>query len=273
MTCRFTLAALALGVAFLGGTSPVNAQSPAPAPALSTASGPQAPPEFGPTSVYTIAFLKRGPKWTPERTEETARLQEGHMAHIRAMWDEGILIGAGPFQGGGDLRGIFLFGPGQEERARKRSAEDPTVLAGRLALEIHPWMGPKGIGDAYREWVKQNPGKDDEMVTLPFALLRRSPGARASTPEEQGRIMAGHLGHILAGARTGKLLAAGPILDGGALAGLLFYAPGTAETEARAHADGDPAVVAGWFTPEFHNWMVAKAVLPAPWAVKPAEPK
>ena len=263
------LAALASAVAFLAGSGLASAGSPAPA----VAAAPQAPPEFGPTAVYTIGFLKRGPKWTAERTEESAKIQANHMAHIRKMADEGLLVGAGPFADGGDLRGIFLFGQGKDEAARTHAAQDPAVLAGRLVLELHLWIGPAGLGDEYRQWAAQNPGTNPEMITLPFALLRRSPNAKPPSEQEKGRVMAGHLAHILEGARSGRLAAAGPLLDGGDVTGLLFYSPGTEEAQAKVHAEGDPAVQAGWFVPEFHPWMVAKGVLPTRWAVQAAAPK
>src|SRR5258708_7609904 len=31
---------------------------------------------------YIMGLLRRGPKWTPGSTEETKRIQEGHMANI-----------------------------------------------------------------------------------------------------------------------------------------------------------------------------------------------
>ncbi len=224
-------------------------------------------------AVYTIAFLKRGPKWTAERTAETDRIQASHLAHIGTMFDEGILVAAGPFSDASDLRGIFLFGPGKDEVARTRAAQDPAVLAGRLVLDMHPWMGPAGIGDEYRQWASAHPGAKDEMVTLPFGLLRQVPDARPPNGQEEAQIFAGHLANLLEGARSGALVAAGPVLDGAGLAGLLFYAPGTDSAKAMAHANGDPAVKAGWFKAEFHPWMVAKGVLPARWAVKEAETK
>jgi uncharacterized protein YciI len=94
---------------------------------------------------YVMAFLKRGPKWTPEVTPETTKIQEGHMANIRRMAASGKLILAGPFEDDTELRGVFLFRCSMEE-ARKEAAQDPAVKAGRLVLEFHPWFAPKGIG-------------------------------------------------------------------------------------------------------------------------------
>ena len=94
---------------------------------------------------YQIGLLKRGPKWTPERTPETARLQADHLAHIGKMAESGKLVVAGPFADGGDLRGVFLFRADSMEEAKAMSGKDPAVKAGRLTVELHPWSLPKGM--------------------------------------------------------------------------------------------------------------------------------
>ncbi len=94
---------------------------------------------------YQIGFLKRGPKWTPERTPETDRLQAAHLAHIGKMAESGKLVVAGPFESKGDLRGVFLFRVGEMEEAKAMSESDPAVRAGRLTVELHPWKTFKGM--------------------------------------------------------------------------------------------------------------------------------
>jgi uncharacterized protein YciI len=91
-------------------------------------------------ALYYMVLLKRGPKWTPEVTEETTKIQEGHMANIHKMAESGKLVLAGPFLDGGELRGIFLFKVGSAEEAKALMDSDPAVQAGRLLGEIHPWM-------------------------------------------------------------------------------------------------------------------------------------
>ena len=95
--------------------------------------------------VYQVAFLKRGPNWTAESTPESQKLQQAHMAHINAMAKTGKLILAGPFADSGPLSGIFVFKATAEE-AKELAEQDPTVKAGRLVLEWHPWYSSKGIG-------------------------------------------------------------------------------------------------------------------------------
>jgi uncharacterized protein len=95
---------------------------------------------------YVMGMLYRGPKWTPEVTEETKKLQEGHMANITKLADEKKLILAGPMAGTGDLRGIFVFDTDDLKKAQEWCDQDPAVKAGRLRVELHKWYSAKGIG-------------------------------------------------------------------------------------------------------------------------------
>ena len=92
-----------------------------------------------------LAFLTRGEKWTPEKTPATEEIQKGHMANINKLAEMKKLIAAGPFGDNGRLRGIFVFRVGSLEEAKALTATDPAVQAGRLAMDIHPWLVPEGV--------------------------------------------------------------------------------------------------------------------------------
>ena len=94
---------------------------------------------------YYVAFLRRGPAWTPEQTDETRRIQSEHLAHISAMAASGDLVLAGPFADDTDLRGMFVFKVDSLEKAEALAQADPAVKAGRLKVELHPWYSAKGI--------------------------------------------------------------------------------------------------------------------------------
>jgi uncharacterized protein YciI len=96
------------------------------------------------TTAY-LAFLTRGAKWTPEQTPQTEELQKAHLANINRLAAMRKLVVAGPFGDNGQLRGIFVFRVGSLEEAQALSATDPAVKAGRLAIEMHPWLVPDGI--------------------------------------------------------------------------------------------------------------------------------
>lgn len=96
------------------------------------------------TTAY-LAFLIRGDKWTAEKTPATEEIQKGHMANIQRLAEMKKLVVAGPFGDNGRLRGIFVFKVASLDEARELAASDPAVQAGRLALQIHPWVVPEGI--------------------------------------------------------------------------------------------------------------------------------
>jgi uncharacterized protein YciI len=96
-------------------------------------------------TTYTFGLLRKGPKWTPQSTDETQRIQAGHMANITKMAESGHLLVAGPFQDGGDLRGIFVFGKGTREELRAMVDEDPAVKAGRLVVDLYTWYAAAGL--------------------------------------------------------------------------------------------------------------------------------
>ena len=96
------------------------------------------------TTAY-LAFLTRGSKWTPQSTPETQEIQKKHLANIQRLADMKKLVVAGPFGDSGVLRGIFVFRVDSIAEAKQLSETDPAVQAGRLALDIHPWVVPEGI--------------------------------------------------------------------------------------------------------------------------------
>jgi uncharacterized protein YciI len=96
------------------------------------------------TTAY-LALLTRGAKWTPEVTPATQEIQKGHMANINRLAAMKKLVVAGPFGDNGQLRGIFVFKVASLEEARVLTETDPAVQAGRLALDIHPWLVPEGV--------------------------------------------------------------------------------------------------------------------------------
>ena len=98
----------------------------------------------GTTTAY-LAFLVRGAKWTPGETPENAAIQKAHLANIGRLAELKKLVVAGPFGDDGTLRGIFVFRVASLEEARSLAETDPAVQAGRLALQIHPWIVPEGI--------------------------------------------------------------------------------------------------------------------------------
>jgi uncharacterized protein YciI len=223
------------------------------------AQDPQAPPPN--MAAYYVGLLKRGPqRSTGDKAADTA-LQTRHIASLERRWREGTLVGAGPITEEGDLRGILIITAGDLDRARAIAADDPAVLAGRLAVDVHPWWGPRDIGAGYAAATRADPAARPAMRTYQLAFLRRGPKWTAEASPAVKAVQEGHMAHIREMGASGKLVAAGPFLDDGALAGIFVFDAGA--EEARALADRDPAVQAGRLVLDFHGWMVAEGVLPS----------
>jgi uncharacterized protein YciI len=96
-------------------------------------------------TTYYFGVLVRGPKWSTEETPERTSIQEGHMAHLQAMWKAGKLVLAGPLADDGDWRGVLIYRTKTLEEAQRLANDDPAVKAGRLVVTLHPWMVQRGI--------------------------------------------------------------------------------------------------------------------------------
>ena len=101
-------------------------------------------PQFEMTH-YVVGFFHKGPNWTSEQTDETRRMQEGHLANFQKLAEAGKLIVAGPFGDNGELRGMLIFKLESVDEARKLMDADPTLKAGRLTLDLHPWFAAAGL--------------------------------------------------------------------------------------------------------------------------------
>ncbi len=89
-----------------------------------------------------LVMLKRGPRWTGKATPGLLKLQREHTA---AIFD-GLLAGrfaiAGPFgtdSPDSNYSGVIVM-RGDSTLARTQANADPMVKAGRLAVEILPWL-------------------------------------------------------------------------------------------------------------------------------------
>lgn len=94
---------------------------------------------------YVIAFLYRGDKVSEYSEEERNKLQEGHMANINRMAEEGKLVMAGPFFGNEDLRGLYFFAVSSIEEAKALTETDPSIQAGVLKMELKEWYGSAAL--------------------------------------------------------------------------------------------------------------------------------
>jgi uncharacterized protein YciI len=202
---------------------------------------------------YFLVLLKR-PQNPPQLSKEAGdKLQEEHMANIRAMHAEQKLVIAGPFTDDTSLRGIFVLRAESLSQAQEWANGDPAIKAGRLAAEVHgPWainsdaIHPPSAPEAMEQYTlvfmkegeKWNPGQPGFLDTL------KRHGAFIQQMILQGKIaIAGHF----------------PFENPGDLHGLaIFRVDGDETTKLVQH---DPTVKAGLIKPEIHPWITGKGVL------------
>lgn len=210
---------------------------------------------------YQMVLLKAGPQAGTTSAEARQPLILGHLAYFRQLVIDGKLVLVGPMTDDGPVKGILVF-RGTPEEAQALAEGDPAVKAGLFVPDVHPWLSQEGLGNGYAEAARTKPIHELPMEPLQFAFLVRGPKYTPELTPEVEKIQRAHLTHIGDMAKAGKLVIAGPFLDGGNLRGVfVFRCP---EAEAKALAAEDPAVKAGRLLLEFHPWMLNTAAIPAP---------
>jgi uncharacterized protein YciI len=95
---------------------------------------------------FELVLLKR-PTSSPDFSEEELeQLQVQHITHLSEQRRLGNIRVSGPVDEQPDetLRGLSLYQTGSLERTRELASRDPSVVAGRLELEIMYFYCPKG---------------------------------------------------------------------------------------------------------------------------------
>ncbi len=99
---------------------------------------------------YYLGLLYAGDS-REQSPEEQQKIQTAHLKHLESMYKEGILLIAGPMGDKGDLRGIVVLKVNSMDEAKAHINADPAVKAGRLRVELHPWMSQSLDVLAYKE--------------------------------------------------------------------------------------------------------------------------
>lgn len=237
--------ALALALLLLLPVASRAGRKPAPAPA---------------TERYALGLLYRGATWTPERTPRTDSIQAGHMANIRAMWESGRLLAAGPCSGDPSLRGIFVWQVDTLADVPEMLKGDPAITSGRLRADVRTWYADSGVGAGYRARKQADPAGGDSMVTFSLVLLQRGPAYTSNWTPKVQRVLRDHAKNAEKLRADGLLVLGGSIEGLGDPRGLLVFAADTART--RALLAADPAVKSGRFVPQIWQWWTALGNVP-----------
>jgi uncharacterized protein YciI len=92
---------------------------------------------------YSLLLVHQGDKWDP-KSPVLQDLVKQHLSYAMGLMQQGKIALAGPFQGEGELKGIFIYSVPMEE-AMKLEAGDPLVKNGFFKIEGHPWATAKGV--------------------------------------------------------------------------------------------------------------------------------
>jgi uncharacterized protein len=87
---------------------------------------------------YWFVMLTKGENRAQD-SATAAKLQEGHLTNINRLYNEGKIKVAGPFGGGGDWLGLFIFDCATQHEVDSLLKTDPAIGAGRVNYNIKPW--------------------------------------------------------------------------------------------------------------------------------------
>ncbi|MFD2202840.1 YciI family protein [Shivajiella indica] len=116
----------------------------------------------------------------------------------------------------------------------------------------------------YDAELAQKLGADDYgMKTYVMAFLLTGDRASEYTQEERAEIQKGHMANINRLAEMGKLILAGPFINGGEKRGIFIFDVST-KAEAEELTNTDPAVQAGVLKMELVEWYGSAALMMIP---------
>jgi uncharacterized protein YciI len=133
----------------------------------------------------------------------------------------------------------------------------PTTLVLALALAVAAPLS------AQEKPAAPAPALPPNMTVYYFCLLTKGPKSGTGTPEERRAAQAAHMANIQRLADTGKLLVAGPFMDGGDWRGIFIFKCSSLE-EAQALVASDPLIQDGRLKAEIHPWLTMKGNLRDP---------
>ena len=178
-------------------------------------------------------------------------MNDRHETFVADLERQRRVVARGPFQDGGEIREVMVVTTASDAEARSLVQADPAVKSGHLAIEVLPFMAPEG-------WFHVPPAPAS-TETLYFGFLNSGPNRSQDTATAE-RLQNEHLGYMGSQHKAGRLVMAGPFVNGGAKRGIVVYRLKSLD-EARTYAEGDPMVKAGRLAVELHPWQLAKGVL------------
>lgn len=118
-----------------------------------------------------LVFLNTNPDREELSPGDASAVQEGHLENIDRLYDEGKLLLAGPFDGGG---GVFVLKAKSFVEAESSLETDPAIAAERFTVETLPLGIQKG-------WICAQE-KPYEMIALSFVHFMPNENAEGNIP-------------------------------------------------------------------------------------------
>ena len=203
---------------------------------------------------FQMAILKKGPKWTSTAEAERNKILHQHLRNVIALLTSGKAVAAGPFGDDSDYGGIFILRVASTEEAKTLVDADPSVKAGLLAPEMHPWYSEDIFGKA---------NMPVDMNTVYFGFLKKGPNRKDGDDKnaEVQELQKAHLANIGRLAEMKKLVMAGPFGDDGDLRGVFVFRVDSLK-EAQDLAATDPMIKIDRLKIELHTWQIPTGVIP-----------
>lgn len=136
MSPRLVPALLLLGLA-VGPVYAVEHEAPHKIKVVVTSPDPS-------LTYYYLGLLIKGPQSGTGTKEDRHVNQAAQNEYINRLAKEGKLLVAGPIDDRSEWRGIYIFKCSSLGEAQALADADPMVKAGRLKIEVHPWLTEKG---------------------------------------------------------------------------------------------------------------------------------
>ena len=202
---------------------------------------------------YQLVVLKPGPAHRSGDTAERQQVIKDHVAFMYQLGADRHSMAAGPFPDSkAEIGGIIIMAVESPEQAREVVLRDPAVKARVYTFDVLPFMAPDA---GMRPWAEF-----PQLETVYFGFLNSGPN-RGQDADTAKRLQAEHIAYMEEQHKKGRLVFAGPFVDGGIHRGLVIYRAASME-EAKTWAEGDPMVKIGRLAVDLHTWQVPKGALP-----------
>lgn len=156
-----------------------------------------------PMETNTLLIFKSGTRPEGITQEAIEQMQKEHLANLTRLWNEKKSPVAGPFENGGDFRGIVLLKLPKDKVAAEFE-QDPFVKNGLLKIELYSWMNPKDIFS----WEYNG-----EMEKVTFGWVKKGPNYKEdNSPEAQADFLK-HVNLNLDMMRNGTAGVVGPLTE------------------------------------------------------------